>query len=119
MPNSIYLLKKHYTELTSKLMTTIAIIALIAAIGSMSIANMNRNAFARSSHHHDHEDNEGNNNRHVCIVQKHVSVDQKHICIDKKHGSSDDDDQQGEIILSSPGLPQQQLYLNHIHAGNT
>jgi hypothetical protein len=48
-------------------MTTIAIIALIAAIGSMSIANMNRNAFARSSHH-DHEDNEGNN-RHVCIVQ--------------------------------------------------
>jgi hypothetical protein len=77
-------------------MTTIAIIAPIAAIGSMSIANMNRNAFARSSHH-DHEDNEGNN-RHVCIVQKHVSVDQKHICIDKKHGSSD----QEEIILSSP-----------------
>jgi hypothetical protein len=55
-------------------MTTIAIIALIiTAIGSMSIANMNTNAFARSSHH-DHEDNEGNN-RHVCIVQKHVSVD--------------------------------------------
>jgi hypothetical protein len=97
-------------------MITIAMIALIAAIiGSMSIGNMNRNAFARSSHH-DHGDNDGND-RHVCIYQRHVSSDQRHVCIDKKHGSSDD--QQEEIILSSPGLPQQQLYLNHIHGGNT
>ena len=95
------------------MITTIAIIALIAAIGSMSIVNMNKNAFAISSHH-DHADNEGND-RHVCIYQRHVSVDQKHVCIDHKDGSSD----QEEIILSSPGLPQQQLYLNHIHGGNS
>ena len=54
---------------------------------------MNMNAFARSSHH-DHGDNDVND----------------------RHGSSDD--QQEEIILSSPGLQQQQLYLNHIHGGN-
>jgi hypothetical protein len=95
-------------------MIAIAIIALIAAIVSMSIVNMNKNAFARSSHH-DHGDNEGND-RHVCIYQRHVSVDQKHVCVDQKYGSSDS--QQEEIILSSPGLPQQQLYLNHIAGGN-
>ncbi len=99
-------------------MIIITMIVLIAAIGSMSIGNMNSIAVARSSHHHDHEhaDGEGNN-RHVCILQKHVSSDQRHVCIDKKHASSDD--QQEEIILSSPGLPQQQLYLSHIHGGNT
>ena len=96
-------------------MITIAMIALVAAIGSMSIGNMNSNAFARSSHH-DHGNNEGND-RDVCIVQKHVSIDQRHVCIDKKHRSSDD--QQEEIILSSPGLSQQQLYLNHINGGNS
>jgi hypothetical protein len=95
-------------------MTTIAIMALIAAIGSMSIGNINRNAFARSSHH-DHGDNDWND-RHACIVQKHVSIDQKHVCIDHRHGSND---YQEEIILSSSsGLPQQQLYLNHIAGSN-
>lgn len=69
MPSSIYLLNEHYTELASKSMIAIAITELIAAIGSMYIANMNRNAFARNSHH-DRVDNE-ENNRHVCIVQKH------------------------------------------------
>jgi hypothetical protein len=102
MPCSIYLLNEHYTELASKMMIAIAITELIAAIGSMYIANMNRNAFARNSHH-DRVDNE-ENNRHVCIVQKHVSVDQKYVCIDKKHRSSDYP--QEEIILSSPGLSQ-------------
>jgi hypothetical protein len=98
-------------------MITITMIALIAAIGSMSIGNMTSNAFARSKHHHhDHMDNEGNN-RHVCILQKHVSSDQRHVCIDKKYASRDD--QQEEIILSSPGLPQQQLYVTHIHGRNT
>jgi hypothetical protein len=99
-------------------MITIAIIALITAIGSsISIGNMNSNAFAKRSHHnHDHGDNDGND-RHACIIQKHVSIDLKHVCIDKKHRSSDD--QQEEIILSTPGLPQQQLYLNHVHGGNT
>ena len=101
MPYSVYLLNKHYTKLTNKLMITIAMIALIAAIGSMFIGNMNRNAFARSSHH-DHGDNDGND---------------RHGSSDDRHGSSDD--HQEEIILSSPGLPQQQLYLNHIHGGNT
>jgi len=89
-------------------MITIAIIVLIAAIGSMSIGNMNRNAFAGNSHHnHHHGDNDGNH-RHVCIDHH-----DRHVCIDDRHGSSDD--QQEEIILSSPGLPQQQLYLNHIY----
>jgi hypothetical protein len=94
-------------------MISIAIIALIAAIGFMSIGNINRNAFARSSHH-DHGNNEGDDQKHGCIYQKHGSGDQKHVCIYQKHGSGD----QEEIISSSPGLPQQQLYLNHIHAGN-
>jgi len=89
-------------------MITIAMIALIAAIGSMFIGNMNRNAFARSSHH-DHGDNDGND--------RHGSSDDRHGSSDDRHGSSDD--HQEEIILSSPGLPQQQLYLNHIHGGNT
>jgi hypothetical protein len=89
-------------------MITIAIIVLIAAIGSMSIENMNRNAFAGNSHHnHHHGDNDGNH-RHVCIDHH-----DRHVCIDDRHGSSDD--QQEEIILSSPGLTQQQLYLNHIY----
>ena len=61
---------------------------------------MNMNAFARSSHH-DHGDND---------------VNDRHGSSDDRHGSSDD--QQEEIILSSPGLQQQQLYLNHIHGGN-
>ena len=83
----------------------------------MLIGNMNSNAFARSSnhHHHDHGDKEGND-RHTCTVQKHVSVDQRHVCIDKEHAFSDH--QQEEIILSSPGLPQQQLYVTHIHGDN-
>ena len=90
-------------------------IALVAAIGSTFMGNMDMNAFAKSSHHHDHGDNEGNN-RHLCIVQKHVSIDQRHVCIDNRHRFSDN--HQEEIILSSPGLPQQQLYLSHIHGGN-
>jgi hypothetical protein len=106
MPYNIYLLNKHYTKLTTKLM--IAMIALVAAIGSISIANMNSNAFARSSHH-DHGDNDGND--------RHGSSDHRHGSSDDIHGSSDD--QQEEIILSSPGLPQQQLYLNHINGGNS
>ncbi len=82
-----------------------------------SYVNSNRNAFARSSHHdHDHEDDKATH-RHVCIYQKHVSVDQKHVCTDDKHGL--DDSQQEEIILSSPGLPQQQLYLDHTHAAGS
>jgi hypothetical protein len=48
------------------------------------------------------------NHRHGCIYQKHV-------CIDDRHESSDV--QQEEIISSSPGLLQQQLYLNRIPAG--
>ena len=82
-------------------MITIAMIALIAAIGSMFIGNMNRNAFARSSHH-DHGDNDGND--------RHASIDHRHVCINHRHVSSDD--HQGEIILSSPGLPQQQLSIS-------
>jgi hypothetical protein len=122
MPYSVYLLNKHYTKLTNKLMITIAMIALIAAIGSMFIGNMNRNAFARSSHH-DHGDNDGND-RHGSSDDRHGSSDDRHGSSDDRHGSSDDrhgssDDHQEEIILSSPGLPQQQLYLNHIHGGNT
>jgi hypothetical protein len=96
-------------------MVTITIVALIATIGSVSIGNMNMNAFAKISHH-SHRDNEGNN-QHVCIVQKHVHVDQKHVCVDKKDASSNS--QQEEIILSSPGLQQQQLYLNHVYGPNT
>jgi hypothetical protein len=86
-------------------------IAVIAAIGSMSIGNMNRDAFARSSHHnnHDHEDNDVND-RHACI-------DQRHVCVNDRHESRDNP--QEEIILSSPGLPQQQLYLHHIYGGNS
>jgi hypothetical protein len=103
-----------YTDLTNKLMITILVIALILVIGSMSIGNINSNAFARSSHHDHHVDNKGND-RHGCIYQKHVSVDQRYVCGDHRHESSDV--QQEEIILSSPGLPQQQLYLNHIAAG--
>jgi hypothetical protein len=136
MPYSVYLLNKHYTKLTNKLMITIAMIALIAAIGSMFIGNMNRNAFARSSHH-DHGDNDGNDrhgssddrhgssdDRHGSSDDRHGSSDDRHGSSDDRHGSSDDrhgssDDHQEEIILSSPGLPQQQLYLNHIHGGNT
>jgi hypothetical protein len=50
------LIDKHYTKLTTKIILTIAMVALIAAIGSMSIGNMNRNAFARSS-----DDDQGGN----------------------------------------------------------
>jgi hypothetical protein len=85
-------------------------IALIAAVGSMYIGNMNSNAFARSSHHnHDHGDND-RNDRHVCIGHKHISIGHRHVCINDRHVSSDD--HQGEIILSSPGLPQQQLSIS-------
>src|SRR6266487_3435252 len=92
-----------HTKLTKKFMITIVMIVLIAAIGSMSIGNMNRNAFARSSHHnHDHGDNDGND--------RHVSIDHRHVSINDRHASSDD--HQGEIILSSPGLPQQQLSIS-------
>ena len=95
--------------MTNKLAITIAVIALISAIVSMCIVNSNRNAFARSSRH-DHADDKANHRR-GCIYQKHVFVDQK-------HGS--DDFRQEEILLSSPpGLPQQQLYLNHIHAAGS
>jgi hypothetical protein len=41
-------------------MITMAMIALIAAIGSMSIGSMNRNAFARSS---DDQGNKGGNDQ--------------------------------------------------------
>lgn len=83
-------------------MITIAMIALIAAIGSMYIGNMNSNAFARSSHH--------NHDRHVCIGHKLISIGHKHVCVNDRHGSSDN--HQGEIILSSPGLPPQQLSIS-------
>jgi hypothetical protein len=96
-------------------MVTIAIIVVIASIGSISLATMNMNAFARISHH-SYRDNDGDS-QHVCIVQKHLSVDQKHVCINKKDASSNS--QQEEIILSSPDMPQQQFYLNHVNDGNT
>jgi hypothetical protein len=108
---SIYLLKTSYTKLANKLTTTIAIIALIAAIGSMSMVIMNRNAFARSSDRHDHMDNKGNDRRE-CIYQRHVSVDQRHVCTVPEHESGNAE--QEEIILSSPGLTEQQVYLNHV-----
>jgi hypothetical protein len=83
-------------------MITIAMIALIAAVGSMYIGNMNSNAFARSSHH--------NHDRHICIGHKLISIGHKHVCINGRHGSSDN--HQREIILSSPGLPPQQLSIS-------
>ena len=104
--NIIYLARLDHAKLTNKLMITIAMIALIAAIG-LSIGNMNMNAFARSSHH-GHGDNDGND--------RHGSSDHRNGSSDDIHGSSDA--QQKEIISSSPGLPQQQLYLIHIHGGN-
>jgi hypothetical protein len=97
-------------------MATIAIITLIAAVGSMSILNTNSNASAKKSSRHDHANNKMNDGR-VCIYQRHVSVDQKHVCSDRKHGSSDY--RQEEIILSSPGSPQQQFYLNHVPGGDS
>jgi hypothetical protein len=91
-----------HTKLTKKFMITIVMIVLIAAVGSMYIGNMNSNAFAKSSHH--------NHDRHVCIGHKLISIGHKHVCINDIHGSSDN--HQGEIILSSPGLPRQQLSIS-------
>jgi hypothetical protein len=48
--------------LTNKIVITIAIIAFIAAIGSMSIGNLDRNAFARSSDD-DQENNDGSDKK--------------------------------------------------------
>jgi hypothetical protein len=45
-----------------KLMIAIAMIALVTAIGSMSIGNMNRNAFARSSSSSDDQQDSGSSN---------------------------------------------------------
>ena len=90
------------------MMITIAVIALIVVIGSMSIVDTNSNAFAKSSHHGHHGDK-----KREWPTWMHY---QKHVCIDDRHESSGV--QQEEIILSSPGLPQQQLYLNRIPAGS-
>ena len=95
-------------------MITIVLIGLIAGIISMSIVNTNMNAMARSGDHHDHRDNKSND-RHGCVYQKHVKVDQKHVCIDRDNNRSSDYPPE-EIILSSPGSAQQQLYLNRIPA---
>ena len=80
----------------------------------MYVGNMNINAFARSSHHnHDHGDDDGthhNHDRHLCIGHKLISIGHKHVCINDVHRSSDN--HQGEIILSSPGLPPQQLSIS-------
>jgi hypothetical protein len=45
-----------------KLMIAIAMIALVTAIGSMSIGNMNRNAIARSSSSSDDQQDSGSSN---------------------------------------------------------
>lgn len=94
-------------------MVRIVIIALIAGVISMSIVNTNMNAMAKSSHR-DHGDNKSNDRHHGCVYQKHVKVDQKHVCIDHDNRSSDYPPE--EIILSSPGSPQQQFYANRVPA---